>query len=125
MRRRVATAVTAAALVLLAACGDDEPTAADDPSTPASETSASEPPELPDWPSCDEVWVAETTLPQGYKGCLDGDTPVKADRQACSSGQVIVIYDDRFYAVLGGPVNETEGLKQDPHYRSARQSCLA
>lgn len=129
MRRTAGTALAAAILTLLAACGDDEPTTASDPSA-ESEEGSSEPTEgetgeLPAWPSCAEVWVAEATLPQGYQGCLDGDTAVKADRQACSSGQVLVIYADRFYAVVGGPVNETEGLAQDSHYRSAKQSCLA
>lgn len=128
MRRTAGAALAAAILTLLAACGDDEPTTASDPSAGAEESSEpteAETTEAPDWPSCADVWVDEATLPQGYKGCLDGDTAVKADRQGCSSGQVLVIYDDRFYAVLGGPVNETEGLAQDSHYRSAKQSCLA
>lgn len=129
MRRTAGTALAAAILTLLAACGDDEPTTASDPSAEpdqsASEPTEGETTEVPDWPSCAEVWVAEATLPQGYKGCLDGDTAVKADRQMCSSGQVLVTYDELFYAVVGGPVNETEGLAQDSHYRSAKQSCLA
>lgn len=129
MRRTAGSALAAAILTLLAACGDDEPTTASDPSAEPDDTSSQptegETAEVPDWPSCAEIWVDGADLPQGYKGCLDGDTEVKADRQPCSSGQVLVTYDERFYAVVGGPVNETEGLAQDSQYRSAKQSCLA
>lgn len=128
MRRTAGTVLAAAILTLLAGCGDDEPTTASDPSAGPEESSTpteGETADLPDWPSCAEVWVDGADLAQGYKGCLDGGAAVKADRQACSSGQVLVTYDDRFYAVLGGPVNETDGLAQDSHFRSAKQSCLA
>ena len=125
MRRTAAAALTSALLLLLAACGDDEPTTASDPAGESSGPTGGAGEDLPDWPSCEEVWVAEGTLPKGYKGCLDGGTAVKADKQACSSGQVLVVYDDRYYAVVGGPVNETDGLAEDSKYRSAKQSCLA
>lgn len=123
----------------MSACGN-EPGAAADPETPgssATETSSpsqspSEPtettseavPEIPDWPACGEVWVADAKLPRGYKGCLDGDTAVKSDNLSCSSGQHIVRHEDRFYAVPGGKIYRTKGpLEKDKGYLDQITTC--
>ena len=111
-------------VLTLAGCGDE---GSEDP-TPARDSGGSEPvTDGPgaDWPVCDEVWAAGNDLPTRYRGCLEGSTPVKADKVMCSSGQTLVTYDGRFYAVTGGPVNETESLENDADYAAARQSCLA
>src|SRR6478609_10537794 len=117
----------------LAACGGDSDSTATDPdasdsasatdsaspteateTAEASETPSETTPPTPDWPACGDVWVADAQLPLGYKGCLEGDTAVKADNLSCSSGQRIVRYDDSFFAVAGGTIYETSGpLEKD------------
>ena len=123
----------------MSACGDDSGSAATDPGTPessATETTPSETPSeptestsaaepaLPDWPACGDVWVADAKLPLGYKGCLDGDTAVKADNLSCSSGQHIVRHEDRFYGVPGGKIYRTKGpLEKDQGYLDMIATC--
>ena len=134
---------TLAALLLplalsLVACGGDSDSTATDPEasdsstatdTPTSaEPTESEPtestPPAPDWPACGDVWVADAKVPLGYKGCLEGDTAVKADNLSCSSGQRIVRYDDRFYGVAGGLIYETSGpLEKDKQYLKMIRTC--
>ena len=81
-------------------------------------------PPAPDWPACGDVWVADAKVPLGYKGCLEGDTAVKADNLSCSSGQRIIRYDDRFYGVAGGTIYETSGpLEKDKQYLKMIHTC--
>jgi hypothetical protein len=123
-------------VLLLAGCGDGVGSAAADPTdgpsqstestesaTPTEETS--EPvPELPDWPACGGVWVGDARLPAAYKGCLDGDQEVKADNLPCESGQRIVRYADRFFAVPGGKIYQTAGpLEKDKGYLDTIATC--
>jgi len=99
------------------------PTEATETSEP-SETSSETTPPTPDWPACGDVWVADARLALGYKGCLEGDTAVKADNLACSSGQRIVRYDDSFFAVGGGTIYETSGpLEKDEVYLQKVRTC--
>ena len=124
----------------LAACGGDSDSTATDPDASdssaatdtASPTETAEPsetasettPPTPDWPACGDVWVADARLPLGYKGCLEGDTAVKADNLSCSSGQRIVRYDDSFFAVAGGSIYETSGpLEKDKVYLQKIRTC--
>lgn len=127
----------------LAACGGDSDSTATDPDASdsstatdtASPTEATETPEpsespsettppTPDWPACGDVWVADARLALGYKGCLEGDTAVKADNLSCSSGQRIVRYDDSFFAVAGGTIYETSGpLEKDKLYLQKVRTC--
>ena len=127
----------------LAACGGDSDSTATDPDAsesstatdPASPTEATETPEpsespsettppTPDWPACGDVWVADARLALGYKGCLEGETAVKADNLSCSSGQRIVRYDDSFFAVAGGTIYETSGpLEKDKLYLQKIRTC--
>ena len=96
------------------------PTETAEPSETASETT----PPTPDWPACGDVWVADARLAFGYKGCLEGDTAVKADNLSCSSGQRIVRYDERFFAVAGGTIYETSGpLEKDKLYLQKIRTC--
>ena len=127
----------------LAACGGDSDSTATDPdasdsstatdtaspaeateTAEASETPSETTPPTPDWPACGDVWVADAQLPLGYKGCLEGDTAVKADNLPCSSGQRIVRYDDSFFAVAGGSIYETSGpLEKDKVYLQKVRTC--
>ena len=127
----------------LAACGGDSDSTATDPdasdsstatdtASPTEATETSEPsetasettPPTPDWPACGDVWVADARLALGYKGCLEGDTAVKADNLSCSSGQRIVRYDDSFFAVAGGTIYETSGpLEKDKLYLQKIRTC--
>ena len=129
----------------LAACGGDSDSTATDPdasdsstatdtaspteateTAEASETPSETTPPTPDWPACGDVWVADAQLPLGYKGCLEGDTAVKADNLSCSSGQRIVRYDDSFFAVAGGSIYETSGpLEKDKVYLQKIRTCRA
>jgi len=121
-RTRVLAALgMAAGLLLMSSCGEDSSSTADDTSSGSSSPTSDS-----GWPACSDVWVDGSTIPKGYKGCVGDDgTEVKADKQTCSSGQVLVTYDDTFYGVVGGPVNQTDSLKTDSGYKGARQSCLA
>ena len=127
----------------LTACGGDSDSTATDPdasdsstatdtASPTEATETSEPsetasettPPTPDWPACGDVWVADARLALGYKGCLEGDTAVKADNLSCSSGQRIVRYDDSFFAVAGGTIYETSGpLEKDKVYLQKVRTC--
>jgi len=127
----------------LAACGGDSDSTATDPdasdsstatdtASPTEATETAEPsetasettPPTPDWPACGDVWVADARLALGYKGCLEGDTAVKADNLSCSSGQRIVRYDDSFFAVAGGTIYETSGpLDKDKVYLQKVRTC--
>jgi len=129
--------------LLLGACGDDtaaDPAAADSSDSPSASVGTSEPGEpspsdspsepsgsaepLPDWPACDEVWVKDKTLPASYKGCLQGDIAVKALQEYCEFGKKLVIYNDRFWAVRGGKVNDANGrLKDSQDYLDDLASC--
>ena len=107
----------------LSACGDDTSTTADDSSPSASESTTEPAGDHPDWPACDEVWVADADLPANYAGCLDGDTEVKAEKHPCSFGLPIVSYDDRFYAVTGKQINEVDSLETDNGFQQALSNC--
>lgn len=111
--------------VALAACGGSEEGSAEDPAASTSADASTDAGSSGGKPACSDVWIDGQELPQRYSGCTDDGEMVKADRTNCSSGQVLVVYADRFYAVLGGPVNETDGLAQDQDYRQAELSCLA
>lgn len=123
------------------ACGTDdadtdtagEPSASTPASTPSgsaakpgrSDRSAGE--KVPDdAPECGEVWREGATLPRIYPGCVAEGAFVESDRLSCSSGQRMVRYDNRFYAVPGGTVREARPtLAKDRDYRDALASCRA
>ena len=122
------------AALCLTACGsegaDADGTAASDrssASTRESEEPSGGPSAPPGTPECDEVWKAGATLPRSYDGCVDEDGQlVPRDGLACSSGQRIIRFDDRFYGVPGGTVHEVStSLEQDREYRAAVLRCRA
>ena len=134
-------------VLLLGGCGDDT---ADDPAatgsdasdSPSASVETSEPSEpspsaspieptetaeaLPDWPACADVWVEGAKLPGDYKGCLEGETAVKAKNRYCEFGKKLVTHADRFWAVRGGKVNDANGpLKDSQDYQDDLASCRA
>jgi hypothetical protein len=109
--------------ISLAACGGSDPETAGD--TASGATTSDPAGAASGEPACADIWVDGQELPRRYAGCTEDGETVKADKTSCSSGQVLVTYGDRFYAVLGGPVNETDGLSDDKDYRQAERSCLA
>lgn len=116
-------------VVLLAGCGSDSDSTADDP---VGSSSPDDTPSAPsdaagadgDWPDCASAWREGATIPEDYVGCLDGGEVVEADGLECSSGQFILTHEDRFWAVAGGPVAGTDGpLLDDAKYQSVLESC--
>lgn len=135
-----ASAALFAALVL-SACGSEtttessatdtgsstSPSAEPSASTsPSVEPSSSPKPPPPGTPECSEVWRDGARLPRFYGGCAEGDTYVRRDAMACSSGQRLARYADRYYGVLGGTVREAKGdLDDDRDYRASVRRCRA
>lgn len=75
---------------------------------------------------CAQVWREGATLPRAYPGCVAEGDFVRSDRLSCSSGQRLVRFDNRFYAVPGGTVREARPtLAKDRDYRDALASCRA
>lgn len=106
-----------AAVAALAGCGEDGATG------PTADPTVTEPTHATDLPFCSEVWVAGAILPASYRGCEEDGRSVKPQRRFCSSGQKIVIYGGRFYAVLGHSVQETESLRTDRDFRRTMRVC--
>lgn len=109
----------------LTGCGEEtpqNPVAA--PSTQSPEPSQTPTTELPDGPDCAAVWVADGDLPGSYEGCLDGDSWVAADATRCESGQVLVVYGDRYYGAKGARVNDVGApLDSSDQYQKAKRAC--
>lgn len=124
-------AALALPLVLVTGCGDDSATTADDPEpTPTTSgppsPSESETMTLPPAtsPQCSEIWVDGQTFPERYRGCFEGTEKIQAESTYCEFGTKLFFYDNRFYAVPNGPVNETDGaLAKDPGFKTAINKC--
>ncbi len=136
VRRLWASAFLAVALSALTGCGGSadsaqDPAPAESPATSdtgESEPEESESAEVPaDAPACSEVWVAGEKIARAYRGCIDeAGGYVERDSVGCSSGQRLVIFDDRFWGVAGGTVYEASGtLDEDRDYRAATRRCAA
>ncbi|HWI43960.1 MAG TPA: hypothetical protein VNS81_10085 [Nocardioides sp.] len=130
-------AVVAALLLLLAGCGSDDteprsaagsPSATTTPSVPASSapTTSSAPtrPAVPaDAPRCGDVWVGGRVLPRDYKGCVAKGDYLRAEVLSCSSGQGIVRYDRRFWAVKGGRISHAPDIIKSRTYLDVVARC--
>lgn len=112
--------------VWLGGCGSETPddsVAGESTGTPESDDSTSES-GGPDGPSCEETWVAGQAIPGGYEGCVDGDTWVAAEATRCESGQVLIVFGDRYYGAKGAVVNDVgTPLDDSDQYRRAVRSC--
>jgi hypothetical protein len=124
------------ATIGLSGCGaNDEsvadPSAGDSTSPSATESTAQSSgtstltasPTIPDWPACASVWKAGAKLPGTYAGCLEGESPVKANKYPCSFGQPIVMYADQFYAVPRNKINQVKSLKKDRDFQHTLAVC--
>lgn len=109
--------LSALAIAVLTACGDDDGSGA------AAEPSASTSTHATDLPFCTEVWVADARLPSRYQGCEEDGQAVSPHRRFCASGQTILTYGDRFYVVLGHPIQETDSLSSDRDYQRTISVC--
>lgn len=134
-RRQTASALLTVALTALGGCSDATDQAQDPASGPSTtESTSSEPEETEptmdvprDAPGCQEIWAEGSSIPRTYQGCLD-DTGAYLERDAvgCSSGQRLVVFDDRYWGVLGGTVYEASGsLDKDGDYRATTRRCAA
>lgn len=125
---------TAAAL-LLTGCGSDDDGKADDTSSPtptvaeSSTATSAEPsptttPAPAGTPECADVWKAGAKLPRAYGGCAADGLLVAADGLGCSSGQTLVRYDERFWAVRGGTISGGDTSLQDSEeYKGEVATC--
>lgn len=121
MRLRAAVLSVAALGALTAGaagCGDSPAPVAGDAVAPTIAASTG-----PAARACADVWAAGNTLPGRYAGCLLDGHLVSADHQSCSSGQVLVTYDNAFYAVTGGPVQHVKDLSHSPVYKKIIRAC--
>lgn len=112
--------------VWLSGCGSenpDDPVAGESTETPAASDSPTQS-DVPDGPACAEVWVDGQAIPNSYKGCVDGDAWVAAEVTRCESGQVLIVYADRFYGAKGAVVNDVGASLQDSdEYLQAERAC--
>ena len=116
--RTAAVLLAATALVsTLTGCGEDGDGG-------GSSASSSTPSPTGSAVACEDVWGGEM-LPDPYEGCSEDGEVVRPERMECSSGQVIVTYGDRYYAVPGGPVNDVGPLSDSKQYRQAVRRCTA
>jgi len=91
------------------------------PSPVATSTTAAP---VPSYPSCATVWRAGKRLPAGYRACRSAGSVVRDQRRGCSSGQVLVVHDARWYAVSRGPVNHVTGPHPGRQLRKVVHTCV-
>lgn len=106
-----------AVVVLLAVASCASP----DRGSVARDSTEERPPGLAD---CSDQWVQGRRLPVTYEGCLLGNgDPVPADSQPCESGDsTFVVYDHRYFALLGGQV--TQASDSSSAYNLAFAKCF-
>jgi hypothetical protein len=135
-RLRACLPLVAALALGLGACGSQDSAAPDASGSLSSSPSATETTTGPASPSpsapagtpdCSTVWKDGTRIPRAYRGCAaDDGSFVRKDGLACSSGQTIIRFADRFYGVAGGTVHHTAtALLSDRGYRAAVLRCRA
>lgn len=122
MRRSFLNVLVLLLGLVLSGCGDD--TVAEPDATPQSTATSTGATPVPDGPACKEVWADGSDLPRSYRGCVEGSAWVAADSRRCESGQVIVVYADRYYGAKGAVVNDMGGaLEENKQYQRALRSC--
>jgi hypothetical protein len=119
MRSR--TIVLASLLLAVTGCGDDGGDGGDggDPGTPQASGL------VESLPSCSDVWQTGETLPEDYDGCVIEGNEVKVfSPTECPSGTQHATYEDRWYAVLGGEIQESKAsIYSDKGYARFRETC--
>lgn len=120
--------VATVALTFAAGCGSagtsgDEPVNAE-PQTEAPGAVADE--AATDLPECDSVWQQGALLPEKYRGCLLDDEEVTPEVVDCSSGQRVMLYDNKYWAVEGHKIQYApEGLDNSAAYAEMLYGCRA
>ncbi|GAB2884953.1 hypothetical protein [Nocardioides pacificus] len=143
LRTLLLTITVSLAATVTEGCGDDsgedgatsagstapEASQAESPSPDAGGSDASSPSGSPSgaagWAACDEVWQDGSILPRGYRGCMEGDERVRADRQICSLGTTLVTYAERFYAQPGLAIRDVGSLQDSAEYQQDFEICTA
>lgn len=145
VRTLLLTATLALAATVSAGCGDDsgvdsgeqdatsagstapDASQAESPSPGGSDASSpsGSPSGAAGWAACDEVWQDGSILPRGYRGCMEGEERVRADRQICSLGTTLVTYADRFYAQPGLAIRDVGSLQDSADYQQDFEICTA
>ena len=136
MKRTSSSVLGLAALVaaagLLAGCGDtSEPTTAKTTTTasptptltPAASSSATPTPAPKPLPRCSSVWVADKRLPGGYHGCSPAGAWKASDRYYCESGQVLVTFQNHFYAARTGRIFHDDDVRHDATFHHKLDTC--
>ena len=64
-------------------------------------------------------------MPDPYEGCYDESGLVEPELFPCASGQQIVMFADRFYAVPGNDVNDEGSLATSKQFKKVKAQCTA
>lgn len=123
------TALAAVLLLTLTACGAT--TDGKDTGSEANKVEVSKTPTKsaePEYPKCDDVWVAGKTLPANYDGCLNGDAVEVYSAFDCNDGKTqLGSYQDRFWVVTPdgtiADVGAGKDTASDPEYAKAYDDC--
>lgn len=116
-----------AGVIALGGCGEEGSSDADEATDPSSATSSATVDVPANAPQCADIWYDGGELPRVYRGCVDDEGAyVERDFIGCSSGQRLVLFDDRFYAFEGGTVFDVGSpLEDSDDYRSVTRRCAA
>lgn len=121
-----ATALLAAGV--LAGCGSDSSTVAQDPGTtaPTVSTSSTPPASTHTGPHCATVWKKGATLPHTYRGCVDDTGWVKAEVYQCSDGHRLVTFSHTYFASPGRTISRAATtLAKDHDFQQTMAVCGA
>jgi hypothetical protein len=120
-------AATLLAASVLAGCGSDSSTVAQDPTTSGPTTPTSKTPDAnPTGPACTTVWKKGGTLPHVYRGCVADAGWVKAEVYQCSDGHRLVTYAHAFYASPGRTISRAATtLAKDHGFKQTMAVCGA
>lgn len=132
----LAAAAALALSPLLGACGNAD--APDASTKPAATTASSSPTESASvtpkataatsrparpLPKCADVWVAGQRLPGRYRGCAPQGPLRDADRTYCESGQLLVTFHNRMFAITSGKIFSSDDARHDHDYRFMQRYC--
>jgi hypothetical protein len=123
--------LAAAALLaasVLAGCGSDSSTVAQDPTTSGASqpTTGTSTPSGPTGPICGTVWKKGGKLPRSYRGCVADAGWVKAEVYQCSDGHRLVTYAHAFYASPGRTISRAATtLARDHDFKQTMAVCGA
>lgn len=70
-------------------------------------------------PQCSDVWAVGKTLPKDYEGCMRDGTIEAAVVYNCDDGSKLTGYDNKFFALVGGPIEP----QTDETYSAAFDKC--